>query len=889
VNVVRKFSLVLCSALFLSQEALVLAQTVQPRSANPYTPQLVQLPRISPPPAINPQTSSTGITPSNPPVTDNQSNLQEGKPKPTDRDADPKDSSKDKDKNDQDKDIRTEKFPIRNEFQNFIQQTTGLNLPLFGYNYFRGGTDLDTQDRLPIPEDYIINPRDEIVLRTWGQLEINYSGTVDRNGNFYVPQVGNVNVAGLKFRELRGYLKTVLSRNFRNFELSVDLGRLRSIDIFVLGQAQNPGRYRVSSLSTLINALYSLGGPSGSGSMRRIQVKRNGQTVRELDFYEFLLKGDKSKDLVLKSGDIIFFPTIGPLAALAGSVNTPAIFELKPTTRQRVTSPTALQLDPDGQLAIQSTQSRQPTLGDLLNLAGGLSTAAQGQVALVERIADRTVRRVDTFSLDVVGRQRVVRDGDVITIDSISPKFDNEISLRGFVAFPRRYPWKPGSRVSDIIPNEQALIPRDYFQRKNDEQALMPRDSFQRKNDEQTLTPRDSFQRKNDEQALMPRDYLQRKNDEQALTPRDSFQPKNDEQALTPRDSFQRKNDAPKNYIGSSEQLGAEVKFAFAEVNWDYAVIERLELPELRNRLIPFNLGLAVRQRDPNNDLPLKPGDIIRVFSKRDIRVPQSKQSRIVRVEGEVNVPGVYEVLPNENLRQLVRRLGGFTPNAYVYGASFLREAVRQSQQKNLEAAVGRLEQEIGRANNLSALQTSQAAANKSLNTQLVSQQTLLSSLRQAKAVGRIVLDLKPGASSAEELPELPLEDGDTFFVPPQLGVVNVFGAVPNQNTFIYKPGFTAADYLAKAGGITPEGDGGKTYVLRVDGSVASRTQYSSGGFLFFGSGNSFDQIALQPGDTVVVPDRIFAPSGVDQGTIDIVDILFKLAISTGTILRINR
>src|SRR6266511_5423750 len=221
----------------------------------------------------------------------------------------------------------------RIEFQDFILQSTGRDLPVFGANLFRQApSTFAPVDNIPVTSDYVIGPGDEIQIRAWGQIDVDFNATVDRNGTISVPKVGVINVAGIKASDLPAYLKTVFGRTFRNFQLTATLGRLRSIQIFVVGQARRPGTYTVSSLSTLVTALFAAGGPSAKGSMRNIQLKRNNRVVTEFDLYDLVTAGDKSKDVPLLPGDVIYIPAVGPLVAVTGSVNVPAVYELKQNT-----------------------------------------------------------------------------------------------------------------------------------------------------------------------------------------------------------------------------------------------------------------------------------------------------------------------------------------------------------------------------------------------------------------------------------------------------------------------------------------------------------------------------------------------------------------------------
>jgi protein involved in polysaccharide export with SLBB domain len=299
---------------------------------------------------------------------------------------------------------------------------------------------------------------------------------------------------------------------------------------------------------------------------------------------------------------------------------------------------------------------------------------------------------------------------------------------------------------------------------------------------------------------------------------------------------------------GRADQLRNEITKQLPEVNWDYAVVERLSREDLTTRLIPFNLAKAILDGDPQNNIALQPGDVITVFSKHDIQVPVAKQTKFVRLEGEIATPGIYQVLPGETLRQLVTRVGGVSRNAYVYAAEFTRESVREQQQKRLDESLDRLAQEIERT----AASQAQRALDPADATRAVGQaesnRRLLERMRAVKASGRIVLDIPPDAQ-LRHLPEIALEDGDRLIVPSRPSTVGVLGAVFNQNTFIYDDAKRVSDYLQQSGGPTREADSARIYVLRADGSVTSR----AGGSIFTLSADR----PVMPGDTIVVPENL--------------------------------
>ena len=327
-----------------------------------------------------------------------------------------------------------------NEFQRYVTESTGQSLPLFGRQLFSPRTaQFFPEFNVPVTADYVIGPGDELIVRAWGNIDINLRLIVDRDGAINVPQVGVLQVAGLKADQVEGFIKSQVGRLFQNFEMNVTFGRLRSIKVLIVGHAHKPGNYAISSLSTAMSALFMAGGPSSVGSMRKIEVRRGGQLVSTLDLYDLLLNGNNSGDVRLAHGDIIRVSPLGPMVALSGSVQLPAVYEL----------------------------AGEEQLKDVIDYSGGLTaTAYRGRVTL-ERIENNTNRKIQTMALDQTGLTQKLQNGDIITVEPISPEFDQIVSLRGHVDIPRRFAWKAGMRIKDLIPHNNYLIPRHYWRRLN--------------------------------------------------------------------------------------------------------------------------------------------------------------------------------------------------------------------------------------------------------------------------------------------------------------------------------------------------------------------------------------------------------------------------------------
>lgn len=632
-----------------------------------------------------------------------------------------------------------------NDLQLHLCSSARVALPIFGQNLFQNDASPYTPvDAGVVSADYQLGVGDSFALRVWGQLDADLPLTVDRSGNVFIPKVGNVSVAGVQFGQLKQRLTQEIGKVFRNFELAVTMGQLRSVQVFVVGFAAKPGSYSVSSLSTIVGALYAAGGPLQSGSLRNIELRRDGKTISKFDFYDLVLKGDKSRDVLVHAGDVIYIPPIGAQVALYGAVKQPAIYELK-----------------SGE-----------TLEDMLAWAGGSSTFARDGKVSIERIDSNKTRKIESAELSQA-KQFALRGGDVVQLYSLTQRVEGGVTLRGSVAEPLRMPWKEGMRVSDLIPSKDALLSKEFWLGK-----------------------------------------IQTQKDDAA----------------------------------SNSALRAQEN----QVNWDYALIERLNEKDYSTSLIPFNLALAVNERDPAANVLLQKGDVVHIFNRSDIRVPSQKQSRFVRLEGEIAVPGVYQVQEGETLQQLIERVGGLTQRAYLYGAEFSREAVRVKQQKELERLADYVEEAAQNFATTKAQNAISATDSAAAQIQIEQQKKAAQKLRTLQSSGRVVLGLKPDARKVAELPQLALEDGDRMFVPTRPATVQVIGSVFNRNSaYVYGSDQTVGDYLALSGGATEMGDEKSTFVIRADGSVASAKQ-KSGWF-----SGSFTGLAALPGDAIIVPEKV--------------------------------
>jgi len=737
------------------------------------------------------------------------------------------------------------------EFQRFVRANTGQSLPLYGYNLFDNAHAYAPIQAAPMPSGYVLGPGDELVVQLNGAIDLTDRFTIDREGRILVPKVGPLVLAGVPLDQAEKVLAQHLGKVYRNFTLSLTMGRLRSIEIFVVGQARAPGKHYVSSLSSLINALFETGGPTSNGSLRAVELRRGGKRAATVDLYTFLARGDNSADVRLLPGDILVIPPAGARAAVLGTVNAPAIYELK----------------------------TGETIRDVLALTGGLPTLAAPQKAQLERVnaSNEIARYVQDFALDESGLGTQLQAGDVLTVFQISPQISNVVTLQGNVASPLRYTFKPGMKVSDLLSDKRLLIPGSYWLAINGgartsnysrPEVNLDYATIQRLDPATLRTRTLAFNLAKAVAKDAVEDVVLSSGDIVTVyAPGDAGPETENSVAIggEPLGGLHRFVWRPgftvRDIIPSAQWLidyynywqRPSARSLQNEINWGYAQVIRRMPDTLTSQSLTFNLGNAVLKGTPVDNLALEPGDQIALFTTAQIAVPVAQRTQLVTLGGEVTTPGTYQLKPGETLPQLIKRVGGLTPQAYVFGIEVSRESVRVRQQENLDKLILRMEtqaqaQYATTAANRVGADAAQAAL--VLQTQQAQLREQINRLKSFKSNGRLALELDPRSQTLSHLPPLPLEDGDRILVPAMPGFVSALGSVNNENVFIYKPGKTVADVI-KSAGLTEDAEPAQAFVLRADGSIVARAD--RGGF--FGGG--FESLEIMPGDTLVVPAQM--------------------------------
>jgi protein involved in polysaccharide export with SLBB domain len=782
--------------------------------------------------------------------------------------------------------IQRPKVPPRpeTEFEQMVADSAGRALPLFGQSLFlEPPSTFAPLDLLQVPSDYIIGPGDELQVRVWGQVEADLRVIVDRSGQIYIPQVGQVSVAGIRYGELEQHLKSEISKIFRNFNITANVGRLRSIQVLVVGNARYPGTYTISSLSTLVNAIFASGGPSPQGSLRHIQVRRDGATITDFDFYDLLIKGDKSKDVRLLPGDVLYIPPVGPLVGISGSVNSPAIYEIKDNSN----------------------------LNNLIEIAGGLSTVADSSKITVDRLVDHQARKTLEFPYDEQSRAVPLKDGDIVRVFSIVSRFEDTVTLRGNVANPGRYPWKPGMRVRDLIPDAQALLTRRYWLDRaaivNGRATEYPVRTERNRRCGYYLQPNNNTMPNGTmppngnttlEVPNLTGDYnfpdnqpdsmgssnwsdipcAPNERDTSARASGSSSQQNSNQTSSDSQQRLQTHGDTTLN-PNQVKSVAEDLRRYAPEINWDYAIVQRVNPQDLTSRLLWMSPRKAILEHDESSNLELQAGDIVTIFSQNDVSVPQTERSQYVIIEGEVARPGVYKLEMNERLHSVLERAGGLTANAYVYGSQFTRESARMDQQKSLDELARNMEVQV-RQSALSVAASASSTDPQQMAQLQAAQEGIVAQLRTARASGRVALPVSPSDKTLSDFPDMEMEDGDRLMIPHTPSTISVVGNVYSPGSFIFAPRNSAGMYLDMAGKGKPQSDLRHAFILRANGVVVAANNVNG---LF--EGNKFDRLRLYAGDQIIVPFKI--PTGAFvRGLRDWTQISSQLAL-TGAALAV--
>ncbi|MCI0406040.1 MAG: SLBB domain-containing protein [candidate division Zixibacteria bacterium] len=628
----------------------------------------------------------------------------------------------------------------------------------FGYDIFNNSAaTFAPVPETPVPETYLLGPGDQLIVNLWGRADQEYNLSVDREGKIFLPKAGEMVVWGMTVPQFETKLKSRLARIYSNFQVSVMLGKLRSVKVFVLGEIRRPGGYTLSSLSTFFSALYAAGGPTERGTMRKIKILRQNKEVAELDLYDFLLKGYIASDQKLETGDVVYVPVSGPQAKIKGEVRRPAVYELKGNEK----------------------------IWDLIALSGGLLPTAYLKQVVLDRLQTNDQRELLNLDLSdsagVTGNPPL-RDGDEITVLSKYQFRPNVVWIAGKVKHPGGFERRERMRVRELLNEGEQLEPDAYLPRA---------DIFRTNPDGKRELVSFSVEK------LLSGDSLANL----FLQDRDSV-------VVYGLNEVERKKfvsvegevKRPGRYELFENMRLSDLVFQAGNLNKN-AYQLKAELARVNPGkpsdvfYVPLDSLLSAPQSASDPLLAEDDKVFIREF-------PDWNEHRVVQITGEVYFPGKYALTrEDETLHELIQRAGGLTPRAFIPGISLTRRTIAQI---------------IQRQNLPSLIANTQLLERDSLGN--VEAPPLVPV--DAEKISRIIFEPALLFKSGGKKGNLALREGDEIYVPDFPSGVQVLGAVASVGTIGYERGKSVNHYLKKAGGFTPNADKKETRLVKASGRV---------------------------------------------------------------------
>ncbi len=831
-------------------------------------------------------------------------------------------------------DSRKEDLGLRSSWERFLenQKVRGVdsNLSQFGYQLFAGtpNTFAPAAD-IPVPPEYVLGPGDELQMQFYGSRDDSMNMVIDREGVIELPKVGALTLVGLSFVQAKALIAEQVRQKMIGVTTSVTMGRLRSIRVFVLGDAEHPGSYLISGLSTISHALFSAGGVSKKGSLRHIQLKRNGKVIKELDLYDFLLKGNSRADERLMPGDVIFIPPIGAVIGVAGQVNRPAIYELR----------------------------AEKTAQEVAQMAGGVLVDADVKHLQIDRLGQAGDRNILDFDL----KQTIkIQNGDILMLFSVPGMRVDTVSLLGHVKRPGQYGLSKDMKLSDLISSVDDLLPGAFL-----DYALIQRTDPILRSVTTVRVSLDQLLVKQSKQA----DVALQADDQVYVFSKATIDPLNvvsvsgqivnagqypyteqmrlidlilaaggpTEQSYLKvaeltryeviegnyRQSSRMEVNLSEAFAGNAEAnvllLPHDELFIRAIPNWQSAPPVKKMVSVSGQVIKPGQYPYAEQMRladlvlaagGPNEQAYLKIAELTR-YEVIDGERRQSSHTEVnlddaiagnadanllllphdelliraisnwrkvtrVEVQGEVKYPGIYPVEEGERLSSVLTRTGGYTDDAYLRAAVFTRESVRADQQKQIDELAKRTEVDVAKLETTACSLKDEMLRTRQLG-QLEAAKRVAEQMKSVRATGRIVIELADIEKLKGTSFDLAMRDGDRIYIPKRPDEVQVLGEVYNQSAFVYRDNLSSDEYLAMAGGATRSGDTQRIYVVRVNGMLEV---INAGWF-------GIKSAKIEPGDAIVVPQEVEQFNFVDS-TLDWSRVLMQVGVSLASMKTIG-
>ncbi len=741
---------------------------------------------------------------------------------------------------------------------NFYSQNSNK---VFGLDLFKESPSTFAPiDLAPAPMEYTLGPGDELKIQLFGSLKVNRIAPINREGNLIIPEIGSLEISGLSFQEAKNKINSAISASLIGVTAEISLAKIRSIQIFVLGNAFSPGAYTVSSLSNISNVLFFSGGPSQNGSLRNISVKRDGKEVAVLDFYELLIKGNIKNDIKIQSNDAVVINPIGKTVSISGQIKNQAQYEL----------------------------IKDENFTDLLSFSSGFTNKADKNKITLSSFAENGERIFVNYTFDEITNVSL-KDGDEIFIHSLPStprniiKIIGETSASGSVAFEKNLSLEDLIKPEDFY--ESTYAPFSIIERENtygskkliranlygNKTKLQPNDIIYVLSNKDvsflnSILVADALNILKEKESEELSDYFKQRN-------LDRFQCKSlqmlAKQSLSSSIKFVKSKYLPNPDIKPIDQLEFIEECPSIFESKPYLIIFALENSsvlsgEIRNPGIypSYNIpsildllsyaGGASDKFSGYIDLYTDEGFSLKLNSTEDENLSElgvnsgfyanlaSKvQNEIfsISLEGAFRNPGVYGVKQGDRLSEVIRRAGGYKQNAFPYGGILARKSVAEKEKIAFIKSADQLEQSIATA--ISSGRISSVGGDPTLALTSISR--LITDLENIDPIGRVVTELD--LDILEKFPErdVLLEPGDRIFIPDRPSTITVSGQVLSPTSFTFNPSYKVKDYIDQAGGYSEEADRNRTLVIYPNG-MASRVRTWP---------NSPD---LAPGTSLIVP-----------------------------------
>ena len=698
-------------------------------------------------------------------------------------------------------------------------------------------------DDASVPDNYRLGVGDRLIIYLFGTENNQYDLQISRDGAIALPKLGPIRLAGLTFEDARHAIQERVSEKLLGAEVTVSMGRLRAINVFMAGEVAVPGAYSVSALTTVTQALFQAGGVSEIGSLRNIQVKRRGRVAATFDAYSLLMKGDASGDSRLQSGDVVFVPPYDGIVTVHGAVKRPMIYEFK----------------------------IPETVMDSVKMAGGFHEDAYAAgVSVVSKAINRALPEVINIDLSTSGKEpTMLKNGDLVSVPVSTTNLKNAVTIEGAVVRPGVYGWVEGQRISDLLRSVDGdlknyadlgycLIVRQKNQRLDIEvlQIDLASAIINKGSDEDIETqPRDkivvfsianitdlsSLQSDDTEDLQLSRDELSSDllEDEVTAVQRDVL--------LTPIIDKLRSQARAGEPVQTASISGAVKSSGTFPVTNNFSAVkliaaaggleDRVYLKAAELRSLYLGNDDVVFSRYVELDLEQQDNRSMRITSRDHLHIRAIQRwnpNEQVVVEGEVKFPGTYRIQKGETLSSVIQRAGGLNEAAFASGTVFTRKSVAALETLRAKEFA----QSIVRDFAASQLTKEE----KQIDIQEVT--SVADKLDEFVGAGRLLVDVD-AALAGDRLANIPLEDGDKLMVPPRISTVTVVGEIRRPGTHSFQQDLDLNDYIGLSAGMTARADDKELYIVKSDGSVLR--QKSS--WVRFTA-----NAALDPGDTIVVP-----------------------------------